>query len=128
MNSTCRGKGGNMKVLIVDDAVFIRLTLKTMLERNGYQVVGEAANGLEAIAKYSELKPDLVTMDITMPQMDGITALKAIKKIDPNAKVIMLSALGQESALKEAILSGASQFIVKPFVEAQVISGLSKFK
>jgi two-component system chemotaxis response regulator CheY len=117
-----------MRLLIVDDAVFIRLTLKMMLEKNGYQVVGEAENGSEAILKYNELKPDLVTMDVTMPQMDGITALKAIKRMDPSAKVVMISALGQESTVKEAIISGASGFIVKPFVEEQVIRGLSKFK
>ncbi|WP_173406241.1 response regulator [Pelosinus sp. UFO1] len=117
-----------MKVLIVDDAVFIRLTLKMMLEKNGYQVVGEAANGAEAILKYNELKPDLVTMDITMPQMDGITALKAIKKMDSSAKVVMISAMGQEATVKDAIVSGANGFIVKPFVEEQVIRGLSKFK
>lgn len=117
-----------MKILIVDDAVFIRLTLKLMLEKNGYQVAGEAVNGSEAILKYKELRPDLVTMDITMPQMDGITSLKAIKRIDPGAKVVMITALGHESAVKEAILSGASGFIVKPFVEEQVIRGLSKVK
>lgn len=117
-----------MKVLIVDDAIFIRVALKTMLEKNGYQVVGEAANGSEAILKYNELKPDVVTMDITMPQMDGITSLKAIKKMDPSAQVVMISALGQESTLKQAIISGASGFIVKPFVEEQVIRGLCKLK
>ncbi|MBP2627283.1 MAG: response regulator receiver protein [Firmicutes bacterium] len=117
-----------MKVLIVDDAVFIRLTLKAMLEKNGYQVIGEAANGSEAILKYNQLKPDLVTMDITMPQMDGIAALKAIKKMDPSGKVVMISAMGQESTVKEAIIAGANGFIVKPFVEDQVIRGLSKFK
>lgn len=117
-----------MRVLIVDDAVFIRLTLKLMLEKNGYEVIGEAANGSEAILRYKELKPDLVTMDITMPQMDGITSLKAIKQMDPGAKVVMITALGHEAAVKNAILSGASGFIVKPFVEEQVIRGISKFK
>ena len=117
-----------MRVLIVDDAVFIRVSLKVMLEKNGYQVIGEAANGAEAILKYNELKPDLVTMDVTMPQMDGITALKAIKKMDPSGKVVMISAMGQESTVKEAIFAGANGFIVKPFVEEQVIRGLSKFK
>ena len=117
-----------MKILIVDDAVFIRLSLKMMLEKNGHEVVGEATNGSEAVLKYNELKPDLVTMDITMPQMDGITALKAIKKMDPSAKVVMISAMGQEATVKDAIMSGANGFIVKPFVEDQVIRGLSKFK
>ncbi|HEY3423232.1 MAG TPA: response regulator [Negativicutes bacterium] len=117
-----------MRVLIVDDAVFIRRTLKMMLEQNGYEVVGEAANGLEGVLKYSELKPDLVTMDVTMPQMDGLTALKSIKKINPSAKVVMITALGKEDTVKEAVLSGASGFIVKPFVQEQVLRGLSAFK
>lgn len=115
-----------MKVLIVDDAAFIRVSLKMMLERNGYEVVGEAENGLVAIQKYQELQPDLVTMDITMPELDGISALKAIRKLDDMAKVVMISALGQEVHVKEAILSGAKGFIVKPFKEEQVIKGLSK--
>jgi len=117
-----------MRVLIVDDALFIRKTLKMMLEKNDYEVVGEAENGLEAILKYNELKPDLVTMDITMPKMDGLTALKTIKKINPSAKVIMLTALGREETVKEAMLSGASGFIIKPFVQEQVLRGLSAFK
>ena len=117
-----------MSVLIVDDALFIRRTLKMMLEQNGYEVVGEAENGIEAILKYKELKPDLVTMDITMPQMDGLTALRAIKKINPSAKVVMITALGLETTVKEAMLAGASGFIVKPFVQEQVIRGLSAFK
>jgi two-component system chemotaxis response regulator CheY len=117
-----------MRVLIVDDASFIRASLKMVLERNGYQVVGEAENGSVAVAKYNELKPELVTMDITMPEMDGITALRAIKSIDPNAKVIMISAMGMEDKVKDAILSGAAGFIVKPFNEDQVIRGLSKLR
>lgn len=117
-----------MRVLIVDDALFIRTTLKKMLEQNGYDVVGEAENGLEAVLKYNELKPDLVTMDITMPRMDGLTALKAIKKTNPSAKVVMITALGKEDTVKEAILAGASGFIVKPFVEEQVLRGLGAFK
>jgi len=117
-----------MRVLIVDDALFIRRTLKMMLEKNGYEVIGEAENGIEGILKYNELKPDLVTMDITMPQMDGLTALKAIKKINPKAKVVMITALGHETTVKETMLSGASGFIVKPFVQEQVLRGLSAFK
>jgi len=117
-----------MKVLIVDDALFIRRTLKMMLEQNGYEVVGEAENGMEAILKYKELKPDVVTMDVTMPQMDGITALKAIKKMNPSAKVVMITAMGLESTVKEAVLSGANGFIVKPFVQEQVLRGLSAFQ
>lgn len=114
-----------MRVLIVDDAAFIRLSLKTMLEKNGYEVVGEAVNGAEGILKYNALKPDVVTMDITMPEMDGITALKAIKKMNPAAKIVMISALGQEMHVKEAVLAGASGFVVKPFKEDQVIRGIS---
>lgn len=117
-----------MKVLTVDDAVFIRVTLRQMLERHGYEVVGEAGNGVEGIAKYKELQPDLVTMDITMPEMDGIEALREIKQINPQAKVIMISAMGQEKSVKESIVAGASGFILKPFNEEQVIRGLSKFK
>lgn len=117
-----------MRVLVVDDAAFIRVSLKMMLERNGYQVVGEAENGFTAIQKYQELKPDLVTMDITMPEMDGITALKTIRKLDGEARIVMISALGQEHHVKDAILSGAKGFIVKPFKEEQVIKGLSKVK
>ena len=117
-----------MRVLIVDDALFIRRTLKMILEQNGYEVVGEAENGLDGILKYKLLQPDLITMDITMPQMDGLTALKAIKKIDPSAKVVMITALGNESTVKETILFGANGFIVKPFVQEQVLRGLSAFK
>ena len=114
------------KVLIVDDAAFIRLSIKTMLEKSGFEVVGEAENGLAGVKKYQELRPDLVTMDITMPDMTGIEALKEIIKFDPNAKIIMLSAMGQESMVKEAIMSGAISFIVKPFKEEQLISTLNK--
>ncbi|VBB07601.1 Hypothetical protein LUCI_2866 [Lucifera butyrica] len=117
-----------MKVLIVDDAAFIRVTLKMMLEKNGYEVIGDAANGSEAILKYNQHKPDLVTMDITMPVMDGISALKAIKKMNPAAKVVMISAMGQENHVREAVMAGANGFIVKPFVEDQVIRGLSKLQ
>ncbi len=116
------------KVLIVDDASFIRVSLKMMLERNGFEVVGEAENGTVAVRKYLELKPDLVTMDITMPEVDGVTALKSIIQQDPAAKVVMISAMGQESTVKEAVIAGAVGFIVKPFKEEQVIKGLSKFR
>lgn len=112
------------RILIVDDAVFMRVSLKTMLEKNGFEVIGEAVNGLEAIEKYTNLKPDIVTMDITMPEMTGIEAVKAIKKIDSNAKVIMVSAMGQESLVKEAIINGAKGFIVKPFKEEYLIKAM----
>ncbi|WPC39352.1 response regulator [Clostridium sp. JS66] len=114
------------KVLIVDDAMFMRVALKTMLEKNGYEVVGEAEDGADAISKYSILKPDIVTMDITMPKMDGVEALTEIKKKDPNCKIVMISALGQETWVKKAIIIGAKGFIVKPFKEEHVIKTLSK--
>jgi two-component system, chemotaxis family, chemotaxis protein CheY len=114
------------KVLIVDDAAFMRLSLRIMLERNGFEIIGEAVNGKEAIYKYFTLKPDLVTMDITMPEMDGVQALTEIKKKDPNAKIIMISALGQESWVKKAIILGASGFVIKPYKEDHVIQTLNK--
>lgn len=95
-------------ILVVDDAAFMRMKLKDILEKNGYTVVGEAANGLEAVSLYQEVKPDLVTMDITMPEMDGIDALKRIKALDAGAKVIMCSAMGQQGMVMDAIKAGAS--------------------
>ena len=112
-------------VLIVDDAMFMRLTLKLMLEKNGFQVVGEAENGAVAVAKYKELKPDIVTMDITMPEVDGIMALRQIRAMDDKAKVVMVSAMGQEVMIREAVMAGAKSFIVKPFKEEGVIKTLS---
>ena len=114
------------RILLVDDAVFMRMKLKDILEKNGYEVVGEAQNGIEAIEKYKAEKPDLVTMDITMPEMDGVTALKEIKKIDPSAKVIMCSAMGQQSMVMDAIQAGAIDFIVKPFDNDRVIESINK--
>lgn len=114
------------KVLIIDDAAFMRMTIKTMLEKNGFEIVGEAENGAVGVSKYIECQPDIVTMDITMPEMSGIEALKAIKKIDPTAKVVMMSAMGQESMVKEAIMSGAKTFIVKPFKEDFIVQTLNK--
>ncbi len=116
------------KVLVVDDAIFMRQALKLILEKNGFTVVGEAENGRIAIQKYKELTPDLVTMDITMPEVDGIEAVKAIKEINPGSKIVMISALGQESHIREAIMVGASGFIVKPFKEESIIKALGKFK
>jgi two-component system, chemotaxis family, chemotaxis protein CheY len=113
-------------VLIVDDAVFMRNTLKLMLERNGFNVVGDAENGAVAVKKYSDLLPNIVTLDITMPVMDGIQALKEIKKLDPKATVIMISAMGQEVYVKECIIAGAKGFLLKPFNEDQVVSTFSK--
>ncbi len=114
------------RVLIVDDAAFMRMSIRKMLEENGFEVVGEAENGVMAIEKYQELQPEVVTMDITMPEMDGLEALREIKKIDPTASVVMVSALGQEARMKEAIIYGAKGFIVKPFKEEIIISALSK--
>lgn len=114
------------RVLIVDDAAFMRMTIRQMLENRGFQVVGEAVNGLEGVAKYKELKPDIVTMDITMPEMSGLEALKEIRKFDPNAKVIMVTAMGQEALVREAVLAGAKSFIVKPFKEDHVVNTLKK--
>lgn len=113
-------------VLIVDDAAFMRLSLKMLLEKNNYTVVGEAENGLEALQKYKDCKPDIVTMDITMPIMTGIESLKEIIKFDPSANVVMISAMGQETHVKEAIVSGAKTFILKPFKEDHVVMTLSK--
>ena len=113
-------------VLVVDDAAFMRLSIKNMLEKNGYTVVGEAENGLVAVQKYAELRPNIVTMDITMPEMDGLTALKNIRMMDPSASVVMLSAMGQQAMVKDAVLLGAKGFVVKPFKEDTVIGALSK--
>ncbi|MBO8159360.1 response regulator [Thermosyntropha sp.] len=114
------------KVLIVDDAAFMRMMIKDILTKNGYEVVGEAENGQVAVEKYQELKPDLVTMDITMPEMDGIAAVKAIKAIDPDAKIIMCSAMGQQSMVIDAIQAGAKDFIVKPFQPERVLEAVNK--
>lgn len=114
------------RVLIVDDASFMRMTIKNMLANYEYEIVGEAENGLEAVEKYKELGPDIVTMDITMPELDGIQALRMIKKINPGASVVMVSALGQEAKMKEAIIYGAKGFIVKPFKEEILLGALSK--
>jgi two-component system chemotaxis response regulator CheY len=115
-----------IRVLIVDDAAFMRMMVKDILSKNGYEIVGEAANGLQAVEKYQELRPDITTMDITMPEMDGITAVKEIKKGDPNAKIIMCSAMGQQAMVIEAIQSGARDFIVKPFQPDRVLEAVRK--
>lgn len=115
-----------MDILIVDDAAFMRLMLKNILTSNGYTICGEADDGLDAIQKSKELKPSLITMDITMPQLNGIEALKQIKADDPSVKVIMCSAMGQQALVVEAIQNGASDFIVKPFDKDRVIEAVSK--
>lgn len=112
--------------MIADDAVFMRMMIKDILERQGHKVVGEAGNGEEAARKYAELKPDLVTMDITMPEVDGIQGLIKIKNIDPDAKVVMCSAMGQQAMVVEAIKNGAKDFIVKPFQAERVVEATSK--
>lgn len=114
------------KVLIIDDAAFMRLSLREMLERNGFEIVGEAENGAMGVAKYSETNPDIVTMDVTMPKMDGVQTLKLIKQIDPEARVVMVTAMGQEGIVKEAVINGAKSFIVKPFKEERLVETLNK--
>ncbi|HHX95896.1 MAG TPA: response regulator [Clostridia bacterium] len=113
-------------ILIVDDAAFMRMMLKEILTKNGYEVVGEAEDGMSAIDKYQDLNPDLVTMDITMPNMDGITAVREIKKLDVKAKIVMCSAMGQQTMVIDAIQAGAHDFIVKPFQPARVIEAVQK--
>ena len=113
-------------ILICDDAAFMRMMIKDILTKNGYNVVGEAENGLKAVEKYSETKPDLVLMDITMPEMDGIEALKRIKASDASATVIMCSAMGQQAMVIESIQAGAKDFIVKPFQADRVIEAVQK--
>lgn len=113
-------------VLVVDDAAFMRMMIKDILTKNGYSVVGEAENGLMALEKYKDLKPDLVTMDITMPEMDGISAVKQIKSFDSQARIIMCSAMGQQAMVIDAIQAGAIDFIVKPFQPERVLEAVGK--
>lgn len=113
-------------ILVCDDAAFMRMMIKDILSKNGYTVVGEAENGAKAVEKYNELKPDLVLMDITMPEMDGIQALKKIKSTDAAAAVIMCSAMGQQAMVIESIQSGAKDFIVKPFQADRVLEAVRK--
>ena len=113
-------------ILVCYDAAFMRMMIKDILSKNGYNVAGEAENGLVAIEKYKEVSPDLVLMDITMPEMDGIQALKEIKKVDAGAKVIMCSAMGQQAMVIESIQAGAKDFIVKPFQADRVIEAVKK--
>lgn len=113
-------------ILLVDDAAFMRMMIKDILTKNGYDVLGEAENGAKAVEKFKELNPDLVIMDITMPEVDGIQAVKEIKGMDPNAKIIMCSAMGQQSMVIEAIQSGAKDFIVKPFQADRILEAVKK--
>ena len=114
------------RVLIVDDAVVMRMMIKGILSKNGFEVVGEAQNGVEAVDKYKQLMPDLVTMDMVMPEMDGITAVKQIIADDPNAKIIMCTSMGQQALVVEAIQAGAKSFITKPFQPPKILETINK--
>ena len=114
------------KILVVDDAAFMRMMLKDILSKNDFQVIGEAENGIKALEGYKELKPDLVTMDITMPEMDGIEAVRQIRAYDPEARVVMCSAMGQQAMVIDAIRAGALDFIVKPFQPERVVEAVRK--
>lgn len=114
----------SIRVLIVDDAPFMRKNLAKIVTEKGWEVAGEASNGKEAVDRFSELNPDVVTMDITMPEMDGIAAVKAIVQADPRARVVMCSAVGQQDMIVEAVRSGAKDFIVKPFQKERVIAAI----
>ena len=114
------------RILVVDDAAFMRKVVSDALQSGGHEVVGQAANGVEAIERHRELRPDLITLDITMPEMDGLTALREIMSADPSAKVIMCSALGQDSKVIESIKAGATDFVVKPFQAERVLEAVGK--
>jgi two-component system chemotaxis response regulator CheY len=114
------------RVLIADDASFMRQMIRDIIEPEGFEVVGEASDGVEVVEKYKQLRPDLVMMDIVMPKRSGIDAVKAIKAEDAGARVVMCSALGQDALVREALQAGASDFIVKPFKPDAVLSTLAK--
>ena len=114
------------RVLVVDDAAFMRKMVSDALTKGGHEVVGEAGNGTEAIARFQELKPEVTTLDITMPEKDGLTALKEILTLDPGARIVMCSALGQESKVLEAIKTGAKDFVVKPFQAERVLDAVGR--
>jgi len=114
------------RVLIVDDAAFMRKMLGDVLAKGGHEVIGEGANGAEAITQYQSLRPDIMTLDITMPEKDGLAALREILTLEPSARVVMCSALGQESKVLEAIKSGAKDFVVKPFQPDRVLDAIGK--
>ena len=118
--------GDKKKILIVDDSNFLRNALKKILEGNGYEVVGTAENGLEAVSKYKELKPDLVTLDIIMPQLNGLQAIKMLRSIDPNALVVMVSSMSSKESITDCVKEGAKNYILKPFEEAKVIEVIQK--
>jgi two-component system, chemotaxis family, chemotaxis protein CheY len=114
------------KILIVDDAKFMRITLSNILKKSNHEIIGEGENGKEALELYRKLRPDVVTLDITMPIMNGLEAVKAIKQEDPDAKIIICSAMGQQKMVVEAIEAGALDFIVKPFDESRVIDAVNR--
>jgi two-component system, chemotaxis family, chemotaxis protein CheY len=114
------------RILITDDALFMRVTLRNILTKSGYEIAGEASNGRESVELYEQVHPDLVTMDITMPEMDGINAVRQIRQIDPNAKIIMCTAMGQKNMVMEAVAAGAKDFIVKPFQPDKVLESVMK--
>ena len=114
------------RILIVDDAEFMRMMLTDIVVEKGYQIAGEARDGEEAVRLYEELKPDLVTMDIVMPEVGGIESIRGILKIDPEAKILVVSALGQQALVKEAIEAGAKGFVVKPFKPEKVIEEVER--
>ena len=116
----------SQRVLICDDAIFMRTMIGDILQQSGFEIVGEAETGLQAIEKYRQLKPDLVTMDIVMPDMGGIDAVREITKFDPGAKVLMCSAMGKQALVVEAIQAGAKDFVVKPFQPDRVLSAIEK--
>lgn len=117
-----------MRILVVDDAMFMKKMLEGILTKHGHTIVGEASNGREALNEYKKYNPDLVTMDITMPEVDGIEGVKLIKAFDKDANIIMCSAMGQQAMVIDAIQAGAKDFIVKPFDEGRIISAISKIK
>jgi two-component system chemotaxis response regulator CheY len=114
------------RVLVVDDAVFMRKVVSDALAKGGHEVIGEAANGQEAVDQFQSLKPEVTTLDITMPEKDGLTALREIIAMDPQARIVMCSALGQETKVLEAIKAGAKDFVVKPFQPDRVLSAIEK--
>jgi len=114
------------RVLIVDDAAFMRMTIRKILEADGYTIAGEADNGEDAVKKYKELLPDVVLLDITMPVMNGVDALKEIKKFDEKARVVICSAMGQQAMVAQAIQNGARDFIVKPFEKDRLIAAIKR--
>ena len=116
----------SIRLLIVDDAPFMRRSLSKLAEERGWKVVGEAANGKEAVDQYIAIKPDIVTMDITMPEMDGIEAVKAIMALDPKARIVMCTALGQQDMVVDAVRAGAKDFIVKPFKKERVFAAIEE--